>query len=210
MNKKELKEWLKNRKRYHELIQNYNDSIAYYQDCLSSKDKLIELVRVNEERVAVQTSRKNIAPQEVILHLETLGRKEAKTEIKRYKDLRNSIYAKMYLLDKGFTYLENVNQECLYIVECKYIDNMDWNNVEINYNKKYRTENTIGQERIRQIADKGIKDIVNYIDTIPRNNIDYTYEFNKKYFEVSIIYEEKYYQKITKKLPKSYQKNTTN
>ena len=189
MNTKDIKEWFKNREKYKVLIQNYNDTIAYYVDCLSSDDKIIELVRIEEEKLAVQKSRNNISPQEVEFNLKTIGRKKAKEEIKKYRDKRNSIFRKMYLLDKSFDYLDKLNKEACFIIECRFIDKMKWNDIDINFNKKFRKEKTIGYDRMQHLMYKGLKDIVDYVESIPINKIDYSHSFKRKCFEVNIGYD---------------------
>ena len=184
MNTKDLKEWFKNIKSYKTLFQNYSDTIAYYEDCLSSDEKMIELVKIEEEKLAVQVSRKNIAPQEIEYNLKLLGIKEAKEKIKMYRDKRNSIYRKMYLMDKAFEYLEQVNEEVAYVIECKFICNLSWNDVEINFNKKYRKDKIIGYDYLRHLVSDGLKSMIEYINSIPWNKINYLHEFKKECFKV--------------------------
>lgn len=184
MNTRDLKEWFKNIDRYRTLIQNYNDTIAYYNDCLSSDDKIIELVKIEEEKLAVQTSRKNIAPQEIEYNLKSIGKKKAKEEIKKYTDKRNSLYRRMYLMDKAFEYLEQVNEEVAYIIECKFVCKLSWNDVEINFNKKYRKDKIIGYDYLRHLVPYGLKIMIEYINSIPWNKINYLHEFKKAYFKV--------------------------
>lgn len=149
MKTKDLKEWFRNIKKYKTLIQNYNDTIAYYKDCLNSDEKCIELVKVQEERLPVQTSRKNISPQEIEHTLKTVGIKRAKEEIRKYTDKRNSIYRKMYLMDKAFEYLEEINKEASFIIECSLVNRMSWKEIDLNFNMKFRNEKTIGENRMR-------------------------------------------------------------
>lgn len=189
MNTKELREWFRNIKKYQILIQNYNDTIAYYKDCLNSEDKIIELVRIQEERLAVQSSRKNIAPQEVEHNLKAIGVKKAKEELKKYIDKRNSIYRKMYLMDKALGYLEEINKEAGYIIECRLIYKMSWNDTEINFNAKFRKENIIGYDRMRHYMGEGLIDMIDYINSIPPNEINFMHQFAKKYLNVSISYD---------------------
>lgn len=204
MNTKEIKEWLNNREKYKILIQNYNDTIAYYEDCLGSDDKIIELVKIEEEKLTVQKSRNNISPQEVEFNLKCVGRKKAKEEIKKYRDKRNSIFRKMYLLDKSFDYLDKLNKEACFIIECRLIYKMKWNDIDISFNNKFRKEKTIGYDRMQHLMYKGLKEIVDYVESVPITKIDYLHVFKRKCFEVSIGYD----LKITESVPKKYRKNT--
>lgn len=189
MNTKDLKEWFKKIPKYKKLIGNYKDCIAYYKDCLNSEDKLMELVRVEEEKLAVQRSRTGTAPQAVIYDLKCYGRKKAEEEIQKYKNKRNSLYRKLYLLDKSLEYIEEISKEKAYIIECKYISNLDWNNVEINFNNRFRKYKTLGGDRIRHIASDGLKEMVEYIDSIPADKIDYSHTFKIDKLKVDITYD---------------------
>lgn len=202
MTTKELKEWLKNREKYKILIQNYNDTIAYYEDCLTSKDEIIELVKACDEKVIVQKNIKNIAPQEVEFYLTTIGIKRAKEEIKKYKDKRNTIFRKMYLLDKAFDYLDILNKEACFIIECRLVDGMNWNNIDISFNEKFRTIKTIGYDRMRHLMYEGLRSIIDYIESIPSNRINYFHNFKRKCFEVSVEYDLKIHPKNNQKTPK--------
>ncbi len=189
MNTKDLKEWFKNIDRYRTLIQNYNDTIAYYNDCLSSDDKIIELVKIEEEKLAVQTSRKNIAPQEIEYNLKSIGKKKAKEEVKKYTDKRNSLYRKMYLMDKALDYLDEINQEASFIIECNLIDKMKWKDIDISFNNKFRREKTIGYDRMQHLMYDGLKYMIEYILSIPYNKIDYSHEFKRECFRVYAYYD---------------------
>lgn len=202
MTTKELKDWLKNREKYKILIQNYNDTIAYYEDCLTSKDEIIELVKACDEKVIVQKNIKNIAPQEVEFYLTTIGIKRAKEEIKKYKDKRNTIFRKMYLLDKAFDYLDKLNKEACFIIECRLVDGMNWNNIDISFNEKFRTIKTIGYDRMRHLMYEGLRSIIDYIESIPSNRINYFHNFKRKCFEVSVEYDLKIYPKNSQKTTK--------
>lgn len=191
MNTKDLREWFKNIKRYKTLIQNYNDTIAYYKDCLSSEEKCIELVKIEEERLPVQRSRKNIAPQEIEHTLKTIGIKRAKEEIRKYTDKRNSIYRKMYLMDKAFEYLEEINKEASFIIECSLVSRMNWKEIDLNFNMKFRNEKTIGENRMRHLLGEGLIDMIEYIDSIPANKINYSHIFRKEFLDVCISYDNK-------------------
>ena len=191
MNTKDLKEWFRNIKKYKTLIQNYNDTIAYYKDCLNSDEKCIELVKVQEERLPVQTSRKYISPQEIEHTLKTVGIKRAKEEIRKYTDKRNSIYRKMYLMDKAFEYLEEINKEASFIIECSLVNRMSWKEIDLNFNMKFRNEKTIGENRMRHLLGEGLIDMIEYIDSIPANKINYSHIFKKEILSICITYDNK-------------------
>lgn len=191
MNTKDLKEWFKRVPMYKTLIQNYNDTISYYRDCLSSDEWCIELVKIQEEKLAVQTSRKNLAPQAIEFDLKNIGKKKAKEEIQKYTDKRNSIYRKMYLLDKAFEYLESIDPERAYVIECKFINKLSWNDTEINFNNKYRIEKMVGYDYLRHLIPGGLEYMIEYINSIPWNKINYFHKFKKEYLKVNIECENK-------------------
>ena len=44
----------------------------------------------------------------------------------------------MYLMDKAFEYLEEINKEACFIIECNFINKMKWKDIDINFNKYFR------------------------------------------------------------------------
>ena len=50
-----------------------------------------------------------------------------------------------------------------YVIECKYFDNMFWNNIEINYNERFRGKNYVTVARLRQINKEALDKLVDIL-----------------------------------------------
>ena len=108
----------------------------------------------------------------------------------------------MYLLDKAFDYLDKLNKEACFIIECRLVDGMSWNNIDISFNEKFRAFKTIGYDRMRHLMYEGLRSIIDYIESIPSNRINYFHNFKRKCFEVSVEYDLKIHPKNNQKTPK--------
>ncbi len=171
-----VKEIFKNIERYKGLIQNYQDYINYYIDCLSDENKLIEYVeRPSEEIMNVQKTRNITAPQEKIIIKKEISREKVKEELNYYKNKRDTLFARLYILEKSLDHLHKIDTEMEYIVVCRYIDKMSWNDIEKNFNLKFRNVNSsIGYNSLNTKIVKGIKIMQEYADSYPFFKVDYT------------------------------------
>ena len=183
-----IKETFKNLERYKGLIQNYQDYINYYIDCLNDDNKLIEYIeRPQSEILNVQKSRNITAPQEREVIKKEIGRKQAKEELEYYKGKRNDLYDKLYILEKSLEYLEKLprGEEMLYVIECRYIDRMRWSDVENNFNSRFRKDDyDIGYNSINNINSKSLKLLQEYADSYPVFKINYNEELKKINFKL--------------------------
>ncbi len=182
-----VKEIFKNVERYKGLIQNYQDYINYYNDCLSDENKLIEYIeRPSEEIMNVQKTRNITAPQEREVIKKEISREKVKEELNYYKNKRNTLFGRLYILEKSLDQLAKINNEMEYIVVCRYVDKMSWNDIEKNFNLKFRNENTsIGYNSLNTKIVKGIKIMQEYVDSYPFFKIDYSEKLER--FNVSLM-----------------------
>lgn len=177
-----IKEVLKKLKMYKELLVNYQDSINYYNECLNDNEKMIELLKRPFEKVFVQENRNLEAPQERTLINNEKSRKKVLEEIEYYKSKRNEIFIKLYLTEKGFDFLERNNRdEGVFLIECRCIEGMNWNDIDRSFNNKFRHEKTVGYYRMNDILQDTLKEFQEYVDSYPLNKIDFTYQFKNKY-----------------------------
>jgi len=181
-----IKEVLKKLKMYKTLLMNYQDSINYYNECLNDDEKMIELLQKPFEKVFVQENRINIAPQEKVVIVNEKSRKKVLEEIEYYKNKRNEIFMKLFLVEKGFEFLEeNNSEEGIFLIECRCIDGMNWNDIDRSFNNKFRqrNKNTVGYYRMNDILQNTLKEFQEYIDSYPLNKIDFSYQFKNKYLK---------------------------
>lgn len=179
-----IKEVFKKIKMYKELLTNYQNSIDYYNECLNNNEKMIELLRKPFDKVFVQENRQYISPQEQIYIGNEKGREIVQREIEFYRLRRNEIFLKLYLTEKGFEFLErNEQEEEKFLIECRYFEKMNWNDIDRSFNNKFRINKPIGYYRMNEILQRGLKEFQEYVNSYPINKIDYSYEFKNKYLK---------------------------
>lgn len=177
-----IKEILKKINMYKELLMNYQDSINYYNECLNNDEKMVDLLKRPFDKVFVQESRNNIAPQEKVIITNEKSRKKVLEEIEYYKNKRNEIFIKLFLVEKGFEFLERSNsEEGIFLIECRYFEGMNWNDIDRSFNNKFRHEKMVGYYRMSDILQNTLKEFQEYIDSYPLNKIDFSYQFKNKY-----------------------------
>lgn len=160
--------------RYKTIVDNYNNNINYYIECLNDDEKLIELVETPCERVFVQETKNNLAPQEKEVLKKMAAKEKVEVEIRKLKKKRNSFFAQLYIIDSAIEYLKNINKEIASVIELRYIDRLSWKDVELNFNNNIRNNiKTIGYDQLSRMAREGIEILQEYIDSFPANEIDY-------------------------------------
>lgn len=182
-----IKEIFRNLDRYKVLIRNYQDNINYYYDCLQDDEKLIDMLKTTEENLGIQKTRNLTAPQENEFLIKEISRKRAKEEIERYRIRRNELFNRLFILEKSMEYIQNLykGKELVYIVECKYMEHMNWNEVEINYNNKFKDpEKPITKNTISNMCSKAMNLMDEFAESYPKYKIDYSEKLNKLNFKI--------------------------
>lgn len=182
-----VKEVFRNIERYKGLIQNYQDYINYYNECLTDSNKLIEYIeRPTEENLNIQKTKNISAPQEKIVIKKEIAKEKVKEEIEFFRNKRNDLFNKLYILEKSLVYLKKVNQEYEFVVVCRYLEKMKWSEIELNFNNKFRSPDcAIGYNSLNTKIVQAIKLMQEYADTYPFFKIDYTEKLKR--FNVELM-----------------------
>lgn len=57
-----------------------------------------------------------------------------------------------------------LNSQQRYIVQCKYIENMFWRDIEHGFNEKFKNDNYIGYERLKKMNKEGLIEITKILE----------------------------------------------
>lgn len=148
---------LKNYKKNKGKIETTEERCNYWQHCLDSmtdEEIASEFVYEKQDTYGMPKSKNNNSPieNEVIVH--EVSREMVKQWIKDDKSRIRPLKHEVKLIEIG---LGSLTKEEHDVIECKCIDNWKWSQVEIAFNEKFRNEDNITIDQLKNIKAKGLK-----------------------------------------------------
>lgn len=81
------------------------------------------------------------------------------------KDDLSRIYPLQVEVEQIDGAMNALNSQQRYIVECKYLENMFWRDIEYGFNEKFKNDNYIGYERLKKMNKDGIAELSKILET---------------------------------------------
>lgn len=136
---KMLKRYLPNKAK----ISTIKERIKIWEEAINSDE--LAILDVPETNFGMPKAKYRISsPIEKEIEYKELDRKQIKELIKKEKSKLFGIEAEVKNLDIAFSVLP---QKDIFLIECKYFENMNWCDIENAYNKKYNKN--ITEKRLR-------------------------------------------------------------
>lgn len=126
----------------------------YCLDTMSDEEIASEFIYEKPDTYGMPKAKNNESPVETEIVIKEVTREMIKQWIEDDKSRIRPIQHEIKLIDIA---LGSLTEEENYVIECKCIDKWKWAQVEIGFNDKYRNENGVTIERLKDIKEEALK-----------------------------------------------------
>lgn len=158
---KSLKDYKKNKGK----IEIINQRCSKWQECLDTmtdEEIASEFIYESTDTYGMPKSKNNNSPVENRVIKNEVTREMVKNWI---KEERSRLAILEYELKQVDIALGSLTEEENFIITCKCIDNWNWMQIEIEFNKQFRNRREITYEQLKKIKKEALKKMKEIINT---------------------------------------------
>lgn len=142
--------------------------IEAWSIALNNPDEIVAIYNTSSRELGMPRGSDIRSPVEIAI----TDKEEAIEIIKEWiKDDESRIIPLKLEVEQVEIALESLTVGEKYVIDCKYFNNMFWNNIEINYNERFREKNYVTVARLRQINQEALSKLVDILTPFYNRNM---------------------------------------
>ena len=155
MNIKTIEAALKDYKRKKSVIETALLRIENYQEAINDPESFTHIFLGSSRELGMPRSTGKLTSS---VELAITDKEKAVELLKEWiKDDKSRIYPYQIELEQINAALVALNKQERFIIECKYFEDMFWNDIELNFNNKHRQKNYITVSGLKKMNSEAIE-----------------------------------------------------